>query len=242
MLEEDLKPMRCGDYPLPVAVRVTVALNFHISGSFQESSGDISEISQSVAHCCIELIIDSSYQRVIAGFPWMQQVSDSMHVAIKSPAQQPGAFINRKGFHSLNVQLVCDHCKRILQVPQLFKPPKCLHGWILGDKGYALKRWHLTPAQHPNTEAEDTYNRYRATAKATIEPAKGLQRMKFWCLDRPGRALQYALSRISCIMVEDLEGTPEPAANGNAPKDPVPMGIDMRAKETCESLIQTHFS
>ncbi|XP_041029193.1 alpha-sarcoglycan-like [Carcharodon carcharias] len=36
--------------------------------------------------------------------------------AIKAPKEQPVAFINRRGFHSVDVQLVCDHRKYFLQV------------------------------------------------------------------------------------------------------------------------------
>ncbi|XP_078399007.1 dynein axonemal heavy chain 6-like, partial [Cetorhinus maximus] len=40
--------------------------------------------------------------------------TDSMHVAIKGPVVELVAFVNRKGFHSMNVQIVCDHKTQIL--------------------------------------------------------------------------------------------------------------------------------
>lgn len=42
------------------------------------------------------------------GFPGVIGAIDCTHVAILKPQDQEHAFINRKGYHSLNVQIVCD--------------------------------------------------------------------------------------------------------------------------------------
>ncbi|XP_041045184.1 POU domain, class 6, transcription factor 2 [Carcharodon carcharias] len=61
--------------------------------------------------------------------PVIQGVIDSTHVALSAPWQQLATFVNQKGFHSLNVQVACDHRKRIVQglgLPSPFVPPSPL--------------------------------------------------------------------------------------------------------------------
>ncbi|XP_067894259.1 putative nuclease HARBI1 [Heterodontus francisci] len=241
MLDEELGPLGCGGHPLPVVVTITVVLNYFTSGSFQGLSGEICGISQSAAHHSIKQVMDAMYQssgqyirhptnqvcqagRVIGFGPLLDSLrlrgQSTMRVAIKVPSEQPGTLMNRKGFHSLNLEIVCDHCKRILQigasfpgschnsyilrqsqVPQLFRPSKRLYRYILGEKGRLLKTWLLTPVLNPNTKPEDTNNSCHMTTWATIEQAIGLLKVRFRCLDRSGEALQNSPSRLSCIVV-----------------------------------------
>ncbi|XP_067884698.1 putative nuclease HARBI1 [Heterodontus francisci] len=127
-----------GGHLVLVALKVTVALNFYASGSFQAATGDMCGISQSSARHCIKVVTDTIFRQAnqyikfktdaanqterardfsaIAGFPMVQGVIDCTHVTIRAPEGQSGAFINWEGFHSLNVYLVCDHRKGILQV------------------------------------------------------------------------------------------------------------------------------
>ncbi|XP_067865187.1 putative nuclease HARBI1 [Heterodontus francisci] len=226
-----------GGHPMPVALKVTVVLNFYASGSFQASSADMCGVSQASAHHCIKVVTEANHANhfinfkmdfasqaetarsfsTIAGFPMVQGVIDCMHVAIRAPAGQSGAFIS---FHSMNVQLVCDHCKGILrvcpcypasshnafilwksQVPAPFSPPAHLQGWILGDRGYPLKTWLMTPVRIPRNDAEERYNVSQATTRVTIEQTTGLLKMRFRCLNHSGGALQYLPSRVSRIIV-----------------------------------------
>ena len=45
---------------------------------------------------------------LIAGFPNVVGCIDGTHVRIQSPPQDEASFVNRKGFHSIAVQAVCD--------------------------------------------------------------------------------------------------------------------------------------
>ncbi|XP_067871996.1 putative nuclease HARBI1 [Heterodontus francisci] len=187
--------MGLGGNPMPVAQKISVALNISARGSFHGSKKDMCGIAQSATHQCIKEVSNALFRRAsdnvhfrtdpnfqaeraigfgaIAGFPQMQDVIDCAHVTIKAPEHQPGAFINRKGFHTLNVQLVCKQCKWILQIcahfpgschnvyilrqsqgARTFTPPVCLHRWILGDKGYLLRTWS-------SDVCEETRHRYR---------------------------------------------------------------------------------
>uniref|UniRef100_UPI00398F11BE putative nuclease HARBI1 n=1 Tax=Pristiophorus japonicus TaxID=55135 RepID=UPI00398F11BE len=119
---------------LSVAVKVTVALNFYATGSFQSPGGDICNISQFAVHCCIRQVTDTLYSRCkfnmsrqsqderahgfvrIAGFLMVQGAIDCTNVGLWAPPHNGEVFRNRKSNHSLNVQLVCDHRQMILIV------------------------------------------------------------------------------------------------------------------------------
>lgn len=49
--------------------------------------------------------IKSSFEEE-GGFPGIIGVVDGTHIRIRAPEQEPEAYINRKKFHSINVQLV----------------------------------------------------------------------------------------------------------------------------------------
>ena len=86
-------------------------------------------------------------------------------------------FVNWKGYHSVNTQLIsnangeimdvvarwpgCTNDSRILnnsEVNRHFEDGE-LRGRLLGDSGYPLKRWLLTPVLNATTPAQERYNR-----------------------------------------------------------------------------------
>lgn len=86
-------------------------------------------------------------------------------------------FPNIAGNYSLNVQIVCDakyhilnvvarwpgstHDSRILRMSRLGQAYEdgMVQGILLGDSGYPLKPWLMTPILNPRTAAEEEYNR-----------------------------------------------------------------------------------
>ncbi|XP_068758073.1 putative nuclease HARBI1 [Montipora capricornis] len=112
----------------------------------------------------MEVIMQNFELQTLPGFPRIIGVIDGTHIRIKPPVKQPEAYVNRKKFHSFNTQLVCDdnmvfrdvlvgwpgsvHDSRILRNSSLSatatnKFPGDSH--LLGDGGYPLKRWLITP-------------------------------------------------------------------------------------------------
>ncbi|XP_043544956.1 putative nuclease HARBI1 isoform X2 [Chiloscyllium plagiosum] len=208
LLNEDLQTQSTISTALPVAVKVTTALNFYAVGSFQAST-DEQHQQQRTTH----------FYRV-AGFPRVQGVIDCMCVAIRAPVHDAMAYMNHKGFYSINVQLVSDHQHRIMQVnahfpgsshsafilrqssvPALFEGEGSLEGWLLGDKEYPVQPWLMTPLRHPRTEAEHRYNEAHSKTRITVERTIGILKQRFRCLDRSRGALQYSPHKVSRMII-----------------------------------------
>lgn len=52
----------------------------------------------------------------IAGFPNVIGAIDCTHIAIKAPSEEEFAYVNRKHFHSINVQIICDAQMRLTNI------------------------------------------------------------------------------------------------------------------------------
>ncbi|XP_067830978.1 putative nuclease HARBI1 [Heptranchias perlo] len=192
LLQPQLQPQSTARTPLPVAVKVTVALNFYASGSFQAAAEDISNISQFAVHC----------------FPMVQGAIDCMHIAMCAPHLNLGIFMNRKGFHSLDVQRIMQVNARspgssydsfILRqssVPLIFQPAMASQMLLLGDKGYPLMTWFMTPVRNPCRCAQQAYNESHSATWNIIVHTIGVLKQHFRCLDRSGGAPQCTAERV----------------------------------------------
>ncbi len=101
------------------------------------------------------------------------------HVRIIAPSEDEDANVNRKRYHSINVQVVFSADYRILDIVakwpgathdariltesglrHLFEerhvPANC---HLLGDSGYSCKQWLLTPYLRPDQGPQLNYNR-----------------------------------------------------------------------------------
>lgn len=115
----------------------------------------------------------------ISRFPKCIGALDCTHVRIQSPGgNNPEIFRNRKGFFSFNVQAVCDHTLKVQDI--VCRWPGSSHdstifnnsrvrariengdfgndSVLLGDGGYAVKNYLITPLRNPNTPAEHLFN------------------------------------------------------------------------------------
>lgn len=113
---------------------------------------------------------------------------DGHHVRIMAPREHEVEYVNRKNYHSINVQIVCDashrilhlvaswpgatHDARILQGNGLFQlfeqrmlPVRC---HLLGDSGNSGKEWLLTPFFNPEAGPQSHYNRYEFNKIKTL--------------------------------------------------------------------------
>jgi hypothetical protein len=144
------------------------------------------------------------------GVPGIVGCIDCTHVAIVPPARNnpqlpEHIFVNRKGYHSLNCQLICDPNLKILNVvanypgnthdsfiwnnSQVQELLRQIHReghrdyYLIGDSGYALRPWLFTPVTPvPQQDTpEHRYNEVIKQIRSLIERCNGLLKARFRC-------------------------------------------------------------
>lgn len=127
-----------------------------------------------------------------SGLPGVIGCIDGTHVRIQAPSQNEYLYVNRKGYHSINTQLACNsdmlifdvvakwpgstHDARILRESALHRAFEegTLSGLLLGDSGYPLKKWLMTPVIAPRTAQERAYNFKHSSTRSIIERCIGV--------------------------------------------------------------------
>ncbi|MBN3303744.1 putative nuclease HARBI1 [Amia ocellicauda] len=220
-------------------VQILAALGFYTSGSFQTRMGDAIGISQASMSRCVTNVTKALVEKAseyigftrdeatqqhskeefyrVAGMPNVLGVVDCVHIAIKAPNAEDLSYVNRRGFHSINCQLVCDsrglllsaetHWPGGVQDTAIFQQSTVNRyfeeqeqdGWLLGDNKYPLKKWLMTPLQYPETQAEYRYNvAHTATHEIVDRTFRAIQ-TRFRCLDGSKGYLQY--SPVKCAHI-----------------------------------------
>ncbi|KAK3876809.1 hypothetical protein Pcinc_018427 [Petrolisthes cinctipes] len=131
----------------------------------------------------------------VGGFPGVVGVIDGTHIKIVAPKDHEEVYVNRKNFHSINVQVLFDakyqprdivarwpgstHDARILRESGLWQAfenhqlPIPAGSYLLGDSGYPCKRWLLTPYLRPQGEYQEAYNRAHKQTRSIVERGIG---------------------------------------------------------------------
>ncbi|XP_072166468.1 putative nuclease HARBI1 [Diadema setosum] len=139
---------------------------------------------------------------------------DCTHIGIRSPKDNEHAYVNRKGRHTMNVQAMVDSDLHFLNVVARspgsthdsyiwdncrlrdeFREGRMPSGWLLGDSGYPLQPWLLTPILRPQNDSEERYNRSLVHTRVCVERAIGVLKARFRCLDDSGGVLCYPVNR-----------------------------------------------
>ncbi|KAK0136438.1 putative nuclease HARBI1 [Merluccius polli] len=225
-------------HALPVPIQVLTTLGFLATGSFQRELADRSGMSQGALSRAIPAVLNGiirisaryirfPYDAVnqahikaqfaeIAGFPNVIGAIDCTHIAIKAPSEGEYAYVNRKHFHSLNVQVICDAQMRLTNI--VARWPGATHDSFvltnssvgnrleagmcdgLRDSGYALRPWLLTPLANPLTVREQRYNNIHGRTRSVVERAIGQLKSRWRCLDRSGGMLLYHPAKVCRIV------------------------------------------
>jgi nuclease HARBI1 len=200
-----------------------LALRFYATGAFQLVVGDLAGVSKSTVCTTVNRVTraitrlspkyivfpESEQQRrdVMQQFylqsklPGVIGAVDGTHIPIQSPGGTDAEiYRNRKGYFSINTQLVCDNTGYITDIVCRW-PGSChdsfifdnslirakletspLNGYLIGDSGYACRRYLLTPVSNPKTPQEIRFNNSHISARNAIERTNGILKRRFPCL------------------------------------------------------------
>ncbi|KAK0147678.1 putative nuclease HARBI1 [Merluccius polli] len=230
---------------IPVHIQLLSTLGLLATGTFQRETGDICGISQPTLSRIMPAVLDAfiSLAPIYIQFP--------------------------KGLHSINTQIICNANTSLLNV--VARWPGGTHdsfilqnssvgvhlqagavedGWLIGDRGYPLKPWLMTPVANPRTPQEQHYNRVHARSRSVVERAIGLLKGRWLCLSSAGGALQYKPEKVchiilACCVLHNLairHGFPlqeSPRADEpmpNAEHFPLPNAAAIQTREDTETL------
>lgn len=137
------------------------------------------------------------------GFPGVFGCVDGTHIPIRAPPKDSGSYYNRKGFHSILLQVVCDAHFQFLdcfvgwpgsandaRVWSNSPTGKMLHSnpdyipvnsHLLGDSAYPLNAYLLTPYRDNGhlTCKQKNYNVKLSSKRVVVEQAIGLLKSRF---------------------------------------------------------------
>ncbi|XP_061390004.1 putative nuclease HARBI1 isoform X1 [Musca vetustissima] len=221
---------------IPAVLQLASTLSLLASGSFQHTVGNdfLIGMSQS-ATCrvvqrvakemelklCPEHINFSPDQSALCmehfctkfRIPGVIGCVDGTHFGLQKPTENEHMFFNRKGYHSLNSMIICDHQhiitailskyggaahdsfvwkhsdeRRLLE--QMYTNNSFKNGWLLADSGYPLEPWCITPYRNPaDGSPESKFNEVHSSARCIVERTIGIlkARWKIVCHDRRSR-------------------------------------------------------
>ena len=233
-------------YAIPAATQLAVSLQFLATGSFQNVVASSHGISQPSVSRCIRTVTDAlcfyakefivfpseseqllNQQRFAERhcFPKVLGCIGGTHVPILAPPDNEDIFVNRKNFHSINIQAICDSRWKFIDI--VVKWPGSTHdafiwrqsginqtilceeipivnGWFLGDSGYPLAPNLLTPIHSPVTPGQRRYNQAFLNTRKNIECAFGIWKSRWRSMDKTGGTLCYSPERVCRLAVATM--------------------------------------
>lgn len=141
---------------------------------------------------------------------------DCTHIEILKPAQFGDEYVCRKGYPSINVQATCNaseqftsicaewpgsvHDSRIWRQSEVRNIISKADGTacLLGDSGYGIAPWLITPFKPPRNQEERQFNRLHARERVIVERVFGQWKKRFPLI---GSCVRIALDRIPKLIV-----------------------------------------
>ncbi|CAF0949183.1 unnamed protein product [Didymodactylos carnosus] len=208
---------------IPPIIQLLTALRFYATGSFFYVDGDVhgisrssvSRVMQDVSTILGKLAVDTikfpstanEQDEVKQGFYEMSKFPrvigaiDCTHIQIKTPKENevvkwPGSTHDAFVLAQSNIATT-------------LAAGVAGDGWLLGDSGYPLRSWLLTPFLNPGTGPERRFNKAQKRCRCTIERVFGVLKSRFRCLDKTGGGLQFVPEKcvkviLSCFYLHNL--------------------------------------
>ena len=163
----------------------------------------------------------------MGGFPSCILVVDGFHVRVCTPYVDEDDFVNRKNFHSINVQGMTDpDCKfadivakwpggthdsfifSVSEVKHYLEQNHTTieHSLVIGDSGYALKPYLMTPYENPTTRQQIRFNTTHKTCRSSVERSIRQLKRRFCCL-KEGLRVQpekACLIIVACVILHNI--------------------------------------
>lgn len=157
-------------------------------------------------------------------FPNAVGAIDCTHVRIPKFQEFGDEYINRKGYPSINVQATCNaeeiftsvdcqwpgsvHDSRILKNSNIYNILKnsaeeCV---LLGDDGYSISPWIMTPWRNPTTQQQQNYNNIFCRERVIIERCFGQLKARFPVLQYKVRSTLEKIppTIIACVVLHNI--------------------------------------
>ncbi|XP_052271216.1 putative nuclease HARBI1 isoform X2 [Dreissena polymorpha] len=216
LIKDDISPQCNRSHPLSSMTKLLITLQFLAKSEFYSEGGMTHGVSRSSVCKSIWQVLKALDRRLntvvfptserelvqvkqkffgIAGIPNVIGAVDCTHIAMLAPREREDIYVCRKGYHSINVQAVVDANMSLKD--WLVDGSK---GWLLGDSGYGLKPYLLTPKLNPMSRAEIAFNLAQSLSRMVVERAFGLLKSRFRCLHKTGGYLQFSPQKIALVV------------------------------------------
>uniref|UniRef100_A0A8C1LR86 DDE Tnp4 domain-containing protein n=1 Tax=Cyprinus carpio TaxID=7962 RepID=A0A8C1LR86_CYPCA len=219
-LDHDIEHQTQRSYAIPALLQVLIALRFFACGTFHSVIANVFKVHKSTV-CRTVHRVALALCRQIDKYLQFPSKDEEDAIAEHFFFYQ---FVNRKNFHSINVQLICDpdckitnvtaewpgstHDARVLSESNIYRSFEngSHRGLLLGDSGYPCRSWLMTPFRNPVGDAQERYNTAQTKTRVIIERTLGQLKRRFHCLHgelrlEPARAGRVI---IACVVLFNI--------------------------------------
>ena len=213
LIYNDIKHATDKNHALSPSMQLLIALRFYASGSMQRVVGDTFHVSPSTVCQVIRRVslalaeklneyvfipqnrayIQSTKEKFadIANFHGVIACVDGTQIPIQAPSVNEHEYVNRKGVHAINIQIMADadrrivntvirypgstHDARILRNSAIFRDFEngVYNGLVLGDSAYPLLTWLMKIFLAPATDEQRRFNNSLSSTRQTVECSIG---------------------------------------------------------------------